>query len=589
MELHQRIVSAPVDFGAIRSEFGLASAYPAAATAAARDAIDAFAGTRADRTDIPFVTIDPPGAMDLDQAVHIERTSSGFTVHYAIADVGAVVDPAGPLAQEAGVRGQTFYLPDGTVPLHPPILSENSASLLPDQTRPAALWTIECDENAEPQRFSVIRATVRSRARLDYASVQADADANRLHPSIAALPEFGKRRIEAGLARGAIGLRLPAQSVIRDDKAVGHWRLVVEPRTAADDWNEQISLLTGMCAAQIMLNGTGSAGAPSVGERIALLRTMPPPIVSAIDSMRRTAAALGVAWPAEQSVGRMLAGLDPNAPATLVLMSEATGLLRGAGYTVLDGVAGAGVNGSGVGAQSADGARAAGGAELEGDSRSGGYAESPGGAGSLGGAGSRDGSDSVGGAGASASSDPVGGTGAPSSSDSVGGAGAPGSTGAGGGRTGAKSASVARTVNNLQHSAIGAPYAHVTAPLRRLADRFATEICLARCAGTEVPQWVRDGLVPTAESMKRSDSIAGKVERACIDLTEATLLAERSGAIFEAVVVREANGTRPAEVFIADPPVVGPCIGAPPEGEQVQVRLVAADPTTRKISFGYPI
>ncbi|MFI7669080.1 RNB domain-containing ribonuclease [Nocardia sp. NPDC049526] len=566
MELHQRIVSAPVDFGAIRSEFGLSSAYPAEATAAARDAIDAFAGTRADRTDIPFVTIDPPGAMDLDQAVHIERTSSGFTVHYAIADVGAVVDPAGPLAQEAGARGQTFYLPDGTVPLHPPILSENSASLLPGQTRPAALWTIECDENAEPQQFSVIRATVRSRARLDYASVQADADANRLHPSIAALPEFGTRRIEAGLVRGAIGLRLPAQSIIRDDKAVGHWRLVVEPRTAADDWNEQISLLTGMCAARIMLNGNRSDGAPSVGERIALLRTMPPPIDSAIDSMRRTAAALGVAWPAEQSVGRMLAGLDPNAPATLVLMSEATGLLRGAGYTVLDGVAGAGVNGSGVGAQSADGARAAGGgAELEGDSRSGGYAESPGGAGSLGGAGSRDGSDSVGGAGA------------------------PGSTGAGGGRTGAKSASVARTVNNLQHSAIGAPYAHVTAPLRRLADRFATEICLARCAGTEVPQWVRDGLIPTAESMKRSDSIAGKVERACIDLTEATLLAERSGAIFEAVVVREANGTRPAEVFIADPPVVGPCIGAPPEGEQVQVRLVAADPTTRKISFGYPI
>ena len=350
---------------------------------------------------------------------------------------------------------------------------------------------------------------MRSRARLDYAGVQADADANRLHSSIAALPEFGTRRIEVGLIRGAIGLRLPAQSVIRDDKAVGHWRLVVEPRTAADDWNEQISLLTGMCAARIMLDGSGPNGAPGLGEPIALLRTMPPPADSAIDSMRRTAAALGVVWPADQSVGRMLAGLDPNAPATLVLMSEATGLLRGAGYTVVDGAAAAGVNGVGVaGSQSADSA---------------------------------------------------------------------------------KSASNAAIVNNLQHSAIGAPYAHVTAPLRRLADRFATEICLARCAGTQVPQWVRNGLVPTAESMKRSDSLAGKVERACIDLTESTLLAERSGSIFEAVVVREANGTRPAEVFIADPPVVGSCIGAPPEGAQVQVRLVAADPAARKISFGYPI
>lgn len=566
MELHQRIVSAPVDFGAIRSEFGLASTYPAEATAAARDAIDAFAGIRADRTDIPFVTIDPPGAMDLDQAVHIERTSFGYTVHYAIADVGAVVDPAGPLAREAGVRGQTFYLPDVIVPLHPPILSENSASLLPDQTRPVALWTIECDEHAEPQRFSVIRATVRSRARLDYASVQADADANRLHPSIAALPEFGMRRIEAGLARGAIGLRLPAQSVVRDGKAVGHWRLVVEPRTAADDWNEQISLLTGMCAARIMVDGSGPDGAPGTGARIALLRTMPPPADSAIDSMRRTAAALGVVWPADQPVGRMLAGLDPQAPATLVLMSEATGLLRGAGYTVVDGVAAAGANGSRVaGARSADGLSSAGGVRSAGgadaDSRSAGDAESSGGAG------------------------------VPGATGSAGAAGVPGGVGGagslGGGRTGAEPTSGPH-LNNLQHSAIGAPYAHVTAPLRRLADRFATEICLARCAGTEVPQWVRDGLVPTAESMKRSDSLAGKVERACIDLTEATLLAERSGSIFEAVVVREANGTRPAEVFIADPPVVGPCIGAPPEGAQVRVRLVAADPAARKISFGYP-
>lgn len=477
MELHQRIISAPVDFGAIRSEFGLASAYPVEATVEARGAVDAFAGDRIDRTDIELVTIDPPGALDLDQALHLERTGSRFTLHYAIADVGAVIAPDGALAKESGVRGQTFYLPDGTVPLHPTVLSEGAASLLPDQTRPAALWTIELDENCEPLTYSVVRATVRSRARLDYAGVQADADAGTLHPSIAALPEFGTRRIEAGLARGAIGLRLPAQSVIRDDANDGHWRLVVEPRTAADDWNEQVSLLTGMCAARIMLDG-----ADTDGRRIGLLRTMPQPSESAIASMRRTAAALAVAWPADQPVGRMLAGLDPNSPAALVLMSEATGLLRGAAYTV--------VNGS--------------------------------------------------------------------------------------------------TPEILAHSGIGAPYAHVTAPLRRLADRFATEICLAHCAGTPVPQWVRDGLEPTADTMKRTDGVSGKVDRACIDLTEASLLAQRPDAVFDAVVIREANGNRPAVVFIADPPVLGPCTGSPKEGASVRVRLVSADPVTRKVGFAFP-
>ncbi|MFI5782445.1 RNB domain-containing ribonuclease [Nocardia sp. NPDC051570] len=476
MELHQRIVSAPVDFGVVRTEFGLASEYPAEAVSEARDAVDAFAGSRADRTDIPFVTIDPPGALDLDQALYLERTSSGFLLRYAIADVAAVIAPDGPLARESHARGETFYLPDLNVPLHPTVLSEGSASLLPDQDRPAALWTIECDEAGEPQRFSVERALVRSRARLDYAAVQADADAGRLHPSIAALPEFGRLRIEAGLDRGAIGLRLPEQTVVRDEHDDGvtrNWQLVLEPRTAADDWNEQVSLLTGICAARIMLDD---------GDRLGLLRTMPAPQQPAIDSMRRTAAALGVHWPAEVSVGRMLAGLDPTTPAALVLMSEATGLLRGATYTVVDG-------------------------------------ELP---------------------------------------------------------------------NIVQHSGIGAPYAHVTAPLRRLADRYATEICLARCAGTPVPRWVRTGLAEAAEAMRRGDGVAGKLERACLDLTESMVLASRVGSVFRAVVVREANGSRPAEIFVADPPVVAKCVGSPPEGWRVRVRLVESEPATRTVTFAFP-
>lgn len=472
-------MSAPVDFGIVRSEYGLASDYPSEAVSEARDASDAFAGARVDRTDIPLVTIDPPGAMDLDQALSLERTPTGFLLHYAIADVGAVIAPDGPLARESHARGQSFYLPDGTVPLHPPVLSEGSASLLPGRNRPAALWTIECDDRAEPQHVTVCRALVRSRARLDYPGVQADADAGRLPASIAALPEFGRLRIEAGLSRGAIDLRLPARSVIPDghDQHTEYWQLVIEPRTAADDWNEQISLLTGMCAARIMLAD------PGADARIGLLRTMPGPPASAIAAMRRTAAALGVRWPSSMAVGRMLAGLDPNTPAALALMSEATGLLRGASYTVLDG-------------------------------------EDP---------------------------------------------------------------------DVLQHSGISAPYAHATAPLRRLADRYVSEICLARCARTPVPQWVRDGLDSAADTMRRSDNVGGKLERACIDLTESTLLASRVGTAFEAVVIRAGNGNRAADVLITDPPVIAKCAGSPPDGQRIEVRLDTADPGTRVVRFSYPV
>lgn len=478
MELHRRIRSAPVGFDAVRTEFDLPTGYPEAAVTEARDAIDAFAGLRRDRTDLEFVTIDPPGAMDLDQAVRLTRTATGFTLHYAIADVAAVVRPAGALAAETRSRGQTFYLPDGNIPLHPPVLSEGAASLLPDVDRPVALWTVELDEHAAPRSYRVERALIRSRARLDYAGVQAAAEAGTLPAAIAALPEFGALRIEAGLARGAIALRLPAQSVVAAAGADGHWRLVLEPRTAADDWNEQVSLLVGMCAARIMLDAA---------EPVGLLRTMPAPPDSAVAAMRRTAAALGVAWPAEFPVGRMLAGLDPNTPAGLVLNSEATALLRGAAYRAF------------------------------------GLADAP-----------------------------------------------------------------PTPPENPAHSGLGAPYAHVTAPLRRLSDRFTTEICLARCAGTDIPDWVRTGLTEAANAMKRSDSTANKVDRACVDLTEASLLAPRIGAEFDAVVLREASGSKPAEIFVADPPILAPCTGEPPEGARVRVRLIVADPAARHVRFDHP-
>ncbi|GAA4479232.1 RNB domain-containing ribonuclease [Rhodococcus olei] len=462
-----RISARGIDFEAVRAAFSLSGEFPPAALAEADAALDRFAAERADRTDLPLVTIDPPTSMDLDQAVHLERTATGFVVHYAIADVAAVVQPGGRLDAETRRRGQTYYLPDGSLPLHPRVLSEDAASLLPGRVRPAALWRIELDDRAEPMTFGVTRALVRSVARFDYGGVQADSDAGRLHPSIAALPEFGRLRLASALDRGAIELKLPEQEVVADGAG---WRLAIAPRTEVDDWNAEVSLLTGMCAARLML-----------GAGIGLLRTLPPASGEAVQALRRTARALDVRWPEETPVGALLAGLEPNTPDTLVMMSEATTLLRGADYAAFDGTA------------------------------------------------------------------------------------------------------PALTV----HAGIGAPYAHVTAPLRRLSDRFSTEVCLAVTAGSEVPQWVRDVLPMLPELMRGSDSLAAKVDRACVDLTEASVLAERVGERFDAIVLRGANGKRDAEVFVADPAVIAKCSGNPPEGNRLSVRLAEADVDARSVRFAY--
>src|SRR5581483_10658114 len=98
-----------------------------------------------DQTSVPFITIDPPGSMDLDQAMHIERHGDGYTVHYAIADLASFVTPGGALDLEVNRRGLTLYGADSSVPLHPEVLSHGAASLLPEQVRPALLWTTELD------------------------------------------------------------------------------------------------------------------------------------------------------------------------------------------------------------------------------------------------------------------------------------------------------------------------------------------------------------------------------------------------------------------------------------------------------------
>ena len=112
---------------AIQAELEVNPGFPDEVEAAAAIAAENPKLPTLDRTDIPFITIDPPTSMDLDQAMHIERAGDGFVVHYAIADVAAFVEPGGPVDLEANRRGETLYGADSKIPLHPKVLSEGAA------------------------------------------------------------------------------------------------------------------------------------------------------------------------------------------------------------------------------------------------------------------------------------------------------------------------------------------------------------------------------------------------------------------------------------------------------------------------------
>ncbi|MBA2625908.1 MAG: RNB domain-containing ribonuclease, partial [Acidimicrobiia bacterium] len=252
---------------------------------------------RVDARDVPFVAIDPPGSRDLDQAFHAERRGTGYRVRYAIADVAAFVHPGTAVDRESFVRGVTLYLPDGRAPMLPAVLGEGAASLLPDVERPALVWTIDLDSGGERQSVSLVRATVRSRAALGYPEVQARVDAGTAEEPLVLLREVGTLRRALEAARGGISLDLPSQEVVPEPG--GGYGLRYERQLPVEQWNEQISLLTGMEAATVMLD----AG-------VGILRTLPAAEPEVVSRLERTARALGVAWPDGASWGEVVRGLD---------------------------------------------------------------------------------------------------------------------------------------------------------------------------------------------------------------------------------------------------------------------------------------
>ena len=512
---------------ALRAHYEVPTDFPPEALAEAESAAGAWTqdgparlladGAR-DARDLDLVTIDPPGSMDLDQAVLLERlpaqadqagataggapeSEAAYRVHYAIASLATFVTPGGALDAELRRRGETIYAPDVATPLHPEVLSHGAASLLEDVERPACLWTIDLDDHGEVVSAHVERALVRSRARLTYAQVQAAIDGEGTLPQEAPadlpelLAEIGRLRLEREAARGGISMTTPEQVVevteaaeaaesMGDSEPAGvpgpaGYRLAYRVPVPAEQYNAQISLLTGMCAARIM-----------VDSGVGILRTLPPARPEDYARLRRVAAALGIDWPAAQPYPELVRSLDHAVPAHAAFMEQAMSLFRGSGYLAFG----------------------------------------------------------------------VGGVGVPAEDE-------------------------ASDVEEAVHSAIAARYAHVTAPLRRLVDRYGEEVCIAACAQAPVPEWVLQALPDLPDVMEQTGKRARAIGRGALTALEALVLRGHEGEVFDGVITSERDGR--GELVLVEPAVVteiragkNASDGGLPVGERVRVRLLSADPAS---------
>ncbi len=314
-----KVVQVPADQSAafttglaqIRSENDVPTSFPPDVLAAAETAAKKpFTADHVDRTDVPFVTLDPATSTDLDQAFSIERGSGDdLVLRYAIADVPWFVRPGDPLDAEAWKRGETIYLPDGRAGLYPPALSEAAGSLLPDGPRPAVIFIVRVGTDGAARLDGVERAIIRNRAKLAYETA-----------TPAQLPdgfdEFAKRIEAAEDRRGASRVETPEQVVAPG--ADGHgYRLVFAPRLANEDSNAAMSLATNLAVADLLL-----------AHKTGLFRVMQDPDDRAVRRLRFTAKALGLNWPDSADLKTFQRGLNPNQPkqaAFLVAVRRATG------------------------------------------------------------------------------------------------------------------------------------------------------------------------------------------------------------------------------------------------------------------------
>lgn len=459
-------------FDRIRTEIGVPPFSPealdeAAAAAAAGPTLPPGADTTVvDRTDLHLVAIDPPGSRDLDQAFGAERTTDGYRVHYAIADVAAFVTPGGALEADSLERGVTLYAPDRRESLHPEAINEQAASLLPDQERPSVLWTIDLDHEGRLVGANLARATVRVAEAMTYRAAQNEIDSGSGRPSLELLAEIGRHREALERERGAVSLALPAQEIKRDEH--GHAHLYYDESLPVEGWNAQISLLTGIAAADVMID----AG-------VGMLRTLPPPDEETLASLRRTARGLGVDWPDDMSYPDRVRDLDPNDPQEVALLTRSARGLRGAGYVAF------------------------------------------------------------------------------TSKDQL--------------------------PSQPLHSAIASTYAHVTAPLRRVCDRYTNEVILALCGGWEPPSWAIETLEQLPKVMGRTRQRETSLERAVVDYMEAMMLEPSVGQTFDAIVVNHRRDQ--AIIQIRDPAVIAAVEPKPQLGQEIRVRLLAADPQARSVRF----
>ena len=183
---------------------------------------------RRDLRSAPCLTIDCASTQDMDDAIGVEAHGGGYLLRVHIADVSDFVDYGSAVDEEATKRGTSVYFPGRTVPMLPPILTDNLCSLMPGVDRKAITVEAFIDEVGEVVCYGLYKSIINSKVKGVYDEVNAilrgDADnavLSKYSSTIGQLrlldelaTKLNRKRIQHG---AEVGCRAEPSIVFRND------------------------------------------------------------------------------------------------------------------------------------------------------------------------------------------------------------------------------------------------------------------------------------------------------------------------------------------------------------------------------------
>lgn len=248
-----------LDQNRIRSQFPT-EVIEEAQQAAARTISEEDLKGRLDLRDTSICTIDGADAKDLDDAISVSKTRSGFRLGVHIADVSHYIKEGSALDEEARERGTSVYFADRVVPMLPKELSNGVCSLTAGEDKLTFSAVIDLDGEGNILSYRFRKSVINSKVRGVYSEVNrlfdGSADAalrQKYHPvirSLHAARELADVLKKKSLRNGAFDLESTESEFSLNENGIC---VDVKPRKSgeAEQMIEQLMVTANQAAAKL--------------------------------------------------------------------------------------------------------------------------------------------------------------------------------------------------------------------------------------------------------------------------------------------------------------------------------------------------